>query len=165
MIEWRGREQLEQQFMDALLEGAILRTEAVGWNTAFDGRNPKKQRKGIHPPGEPRLELRLAAEFVDEVTIIVEDGAVCDHVRRAARSRKFRCNLRVENPELAFERGGRVHGKRRLARHFRDQLDVLPCFFQQRADFVGERGLADAMRSDEREFQYSSAFAQALGWF
>src|SRR5580698_11424770 len=127
--------------MDALLESAILRAETVRLNAAFDGRNADEQRIGIHPPGKPRLELRLASEFVDEVTIIIEDGAVRDHVRRASRGFKLRGDLRMENPELAFERGGRIDGKGRMARDFGDELHILPRLFQQRADFIGESSL------------------------
>ena len=130
--------------MNALLEGAILGAETVGENFERDGRDADEERVGVHPPGEPGFELRLAAEFIYEVAIVVEDGAIADYVGGAACGVEFRCDLRVENPELAFESGGGVYGKRGLAGDFGDEFDVEGGFFQERADFVGESGLADS---------------------
>ena len=96
--------------------------------------------------------MRPAAEFIDEVAIVVEDGAVADDVGRAAGGVEFRGDLRVENPELAFEGGGGVHREWRLAHDFGDEFDVVGGFFQERADFVGEGGFADSVSDDEGEF-------------
>ena len=98
--------------------------------------------------------MRLAAEFVDEVAIVVEDGAIADDVGGAAGGVEFCGDLGVENPELAFESGGGVDGEGRLAGDFGDEFDVVGGFFQKRADFVGEGGFADSVSADEGEFQF-----------
>ena len=143
-----------EQIVDALLEGAIFGAETVGGNFERDGRDADEERVGVHPPGEPGFELRLAAEFIDEVAIVVEDGAIADDVRGAAGGVEFGGDLRVENPELAFESGGGVDGEGRLARDFGDEFDVVGGFFQERADFVGESGFADSVSADEGEFHF-----------
>jgi len=135
--------------VDALLEGAVFGAETVRRDFKRDGGNANEERVGIHPPGKPGFEVGLASEFVDEVTVIIEDGAIADYVRCAAGSVKFCSDLRVKNPELAFDGGCCVHGKRRLARDFGDEVDVVTGFFEQGADFVGESGLADAVSADE----------------
>jgi len=74
--------------------------------------------------------LRLAAEFVDEVAVIIESGTIADYVRCAASGGQLRGDLCVQNPELAFDGGGGVHGERRLARDFGDEVDVVTGFFE-----------------------------------
>ena len=140
--------------MDALLEGAIFGAETVGGNFEGDGRDADEKRIGVHPPGEPRLEVRLAAEFVDEVAVVVEDGAIADDVGGAAGGVEFCGDLGVENPELAFESGGGVDGEGRLAGDFGDEFDVVGGFFQERADFVGEGCFAYSVSADEGEFHF-----------
>ena len=140
--------------MDALLEGAIFGAETVGGDFEWGGGGTGGKRVGVHPPGEPGLEVGLAAEFVDEVAVVVEDGAIADDVWGAAGGVEFRCDLSMKNPELAFESGGGVDGERRLARDLGDEFDVVRGFFQERADFVGEGGLADSVSADEGEFQF-----------
>lgn len=103
--------------------------------------------------------MRLAAEFVDKVAIVVEDGAIADDVWGAAGSVEFCDDLGVENPELAFESGGGVDGEGRLTRDFGDEFDVVGRFLQERADFVGEGGLADSVSADEGEFHFCGAMA------
>ena len=98
--------------------------------------------------------MRLAAKFVDEVAIVVEDGAIADDVGGAPAGVEFCDDLRVENPELAFESGGGVNGEGRLARDFGYELDIVGGFFQERADFVGEGGFADSVSPDEGEFHF-----------
>lgn len=154
IIERRGGEEFVEQIVDALLEGAIFGAKTVGGNFEGDGRNADEKRVGVHPPGEPGFELRLAAELVDEVAIVVENGAIADDVRGAAGGVKLGGDLRVENPELAFESGGGIDGERRLARDFGDEFDVVGGFFQERADFVGEGGLADSVSADQGEFHF-----------
>ena len=98
--------------------------------------------------------MRLAAEFVDEVAVVVEDGAIADDVGGAAGGVEFCDDLGVENPELAFESSGGVDGEGRLARDFGDEFDVVSGFFQKRADFIGEGGLAYSVSADEGEFHF-----------
>ena len=98
--------------------------------------------------------MRLAAEFIDEVAVIVEDGAVANDVRGAAGGVELGGDLCMENPELAFESGGGVDGEGRLAGDFGDEFDVEGGFFQERADFVGESGFADSMSAYEGEFHF-----------
>lgn len=140
--------------MDTLLEGAIFGAETVGGNLECDRRDADEKRVRVHPPGEPGLEVRLAAEFVDEVTVVVEDGAIADDVGGAAGCVEFGGDLRVENPELAFKGGGGVDGEGRLARDFGDEFDVVGGFFQERADFIGEGGFADSVSADKGEFHF-----------
>lgn len=140
--------------MDALLKGAIFGAETVRGNFECDGRDTDEKGVGVRPPGEPGLEVRLAAEFVDEVAVVVEDGAVADDVGRAAGGVEFCDDLGVENPELAFVGGGGVDGEGRLAGDFGDEFDVVGGFFQERADFVGEGGFADSVSADESEFHF-----------
>jgi hypothetical protein len=154
IIERRGGEEFVEQIVNALLEGAIFGAKTVGRDFEGDRRHADEQRIGIHPPREPQFEMRLAAEFVDEVAVVVEDGAIADDVRGAAGGIEFRGDLGVKNPELAFERGGGIDGEWRLAGDFGDEFDVVRGFFQKRADFVGESGLADAVSADEREFHF-----------
>lgn len=106
--------------------------------------------------------MRLASKLVDQVTIVVEDRAVGDDLRRAPRRIQLGGDLRVQNPQLAFESGRGVHRKRRLARDFGDQFDVVMRFFKQRTEFVGECGLADAVRADECKFQNLLRFKATL---
>ena len=152
--KWRNGKKFVEQIVNAALEDAIFGAESVGSDFIEGARNSDEHRVGFHPPFEPGFELRLAAEFVHEITIIIEDGAIADDVRRVARSIQFRGDLRVQNPELTFDRGGRVHRIRRLPRHFRDEFDVVVGFLQQRAGFVSQRGLADAVCADQCEFQW-----------
>ena len=98
--------------------------------------------------------MRLAAEFVDEVTIVVEDSAIADDVGGAAGGVEFCDDLRVENPELAFESGGGIDGEWRLAGDFGDEFDVVGGFFKERANFVGEGGFADSVGADQGEFHF-----------
>lgn len=161
VFERRGTEQLREQFVDALLERAILGPETIRLNSTLDRRYANQQRVRIHPPRKPCFQLRLAAEFVYQVTVIVQDGAVGNHMRGAARGFEFGSDLRVQNPELALERGCGIYGKWRLARNFRDEFDVVPGFLEQRADFVGECRLANAVSADEREFHFSRLCATA----
>ena len=139
--------------MDAILEFEILRAEAVGGNAVGHRRHGDEQRIGFHPPGQPLFELRLAAEFVDEVAVVVERGAIADDVRRARGGFDLRCDLRVQDPELAFERGRFIHRQRRAARDFGDEFDVVIALFQEGANFVGQRRFADAVRADKSELQ------------
>ena len=154
IVEWWRDEKLVEQIVDALLEGTIFGAETVGGNFECDGRDADEKRIGVHPPGEPGLEVGLAAEFVDEVAVVVEDGAIADDVGGAAGGVEFRDNLGVENPELAFESGGGVDGKGGLAGDFGDEFDVVGGFFEERADFIGEGGLADSVSADEGEFHF-----------
>jgi uncharacterized protein len=147
--------------VNAELEGAVFGAEAVRRNSVLDGRNADQQGVSVHPPGKPSLKLRLAAEFVGKVAVVIEHGAIANHVRRVARCVEFFGNLRVKDPELAFECGGGVHRERRLARNFSDKLDVVVGFFEQRADFVGESGLADAVSPDESELQIRRLLSNA----
>jgi len=153
-VERQRGKQLVQQVVNALLEGAIFGAESVGGNFKRDGRDANEKRVGIHPPGEPWFEVRLASEFVHEVAIVVEDGAIADYVRRAAACVKLRDDLRVKNPELAFESGGGVYREWRLARNFGDEFDVVAGFFQERADFVGEGGFSDSVGADQGESHF-----------
>lgn len=134
--------------MNAVLEGAIFGAEAVGRNFSEGARDADEERVGFHPPLEPCFELRLAAEFIDEVAIVVEDGAIADDVGGAARGIEFRGDLRMQNPELALDGGGCVHRKRRLARDFGYELYVVVGFFEKGTEFVGESGFADAVSAD-----------------
>ena len=74
--------------------------------------------------------MRLTAEFVDEVAVVVEDGAIADDMGGAAGGVEFGDDLRVENPELAFESGGGVDGEGRLTRDFGDEFNVVGRFFR-----------------------------------
>lgn len=58
----------------------------------------------------------------------------------------------MENPELAFESGGLVDRKRRAASDFGDEFYIMIGFFEQRADFVRERGLANAVSTNQSKF-------------
>jgi hypothetical protein len=66
---------------------------------------------------------------------------------------EFLGNLRVQYPELSFQSGCFLDGERRTPRHFRHQVDVVVGLLQQRADFVSERGFADAVRANQGKFQ------------
>lgn len=68
----------------------------------------------------------------------------------------------MQNPQLAFKSSGGVYREGRLARDFGDQFDVVMRLFEQRAEFVGECGLADAVRADECEFQNLLRFEATL---
>ena len=79
-------------------------------------------------------------------------------MRSVPRGIELRRNLRVENPELAFESRSCVNRKWRAARNLGDQFDVLAGLFQQRTDFVCERSFPHPVRADEREFQLNMPF-------
>lgn len=158
MSEGCRGEQLFQKLVDAFLERAIFGSESIGSDSIFERGNSDEERVSLHPPGKPGFQLRLAAEFVDEVAVVVQHGAVADDIGSAARGVELRSDLRVENPELAFECRGRIYGKRRLAGDFGDQVDIVVGLFQQRADFIGKSCLANAMRSDKRELQIVRRF-------
>jgi len=81
---------------NALLKRAILRTKSVRGNIRCDGRHADQNRVGIHPPGEPGFQLWLAPKLIHQVTIIIEHGAVCNHMRRTSGRVQFRGNLRVQ---------------------------------------------------------------------
>ena len=100
--------------------------------------------------------MRLPPKLVDQITVIIQNRAIGNHLRRAPPGVEFRCNLRMQNPQLSFDCRRRVHRKRRMPRHLGDQLHVVMGFFQQRAELVGQRGLANSVRADEREFQIRS---------
>ena len=128
-LERLAGEQLVEDHFYALLEGAIFGSEAVGYDAVGYGGDADENGVGFHPPGQPGFELRLAAEFIYEVAVIIEDGAVADYVRCAARGVKFGGDLRVKNPELAFESGGGVYREGRLTGYFGDQLHVIARLF------------------------------------
>lgn len=145
--------------MDFLLKFNILGTESVGLNPLRSrGRHASKQVVSSHPPRKPGFKPRLATEFIDQVAVVVENRAVADHVRSVPRGIELRRNLRVENPELAFESRSCVNRKWRAARNFGDQFNVLTGLFQQRTDFVCERSFPHSVRADKREFQLNMPF-------
>lgn len=154
-------EKFVEQLMNPPLKRAIFGAEAVRFDFCRQQWHAGKQIVCLHPPREPGFELRLAAEFIYEVAIVVEDGAVANDIRGIARCVQFGRNLRVQNPELAFERGGGVHGKGRASRDFRNELHVFARLLHARADFVGEGGFSDAVRSNQREFQIPPPSEQA----
>ena len=91
----------------------------------------------------------MAAEFIYEVAVIVEDGAIADYVRGAARGVELCGDLGVENPELGFQSCGGVYREVGLSGDFCDQLYVVARFFEERAGFIGESGFAYAVSADE----------------
>src|SRR5262249_28554069 len=112
------------------LEFVVFGAKAVGGNFKGYGRDADEEGIGVHPPGEPGFEMRLAAKFVDEGAVVIENKAVADYMRRAAGGVEFSGNLRVQNPELAFESGGGVHGERRATGDLGNELNVVAGFFQ-----------------------------------
>ena len=146
-------QKLVQQFMNSPLKRAVFGAESVRLNLFRQRRHAREQIVRLHPPGQPCLQLRLPPKFIYEVTVVVDHGAVANHIRSVPRSVKLRGNLRVQNPQLALERRRCVHGKGRPPRHFRNQFHVFARFLHPRADFIRERGLSHAVRTDEREFQ------------
>jgi D-aminoacyl-tRNA deacylase len=145
--------------VNPLLEGAVFGTESVGGNFCGDRRDAGENVVTVHPPRQPGLELRLAAKFVHQVAVVVEDGAIGDDVRRATSGVEFGDDLCVQNPELAFDGGRGIDGKRGLTRDFGDELDVATGFLQQRTEFVGKSRFANAVRADKCKFQMSSRVA------
>ena len=59
----------------------------------------------------------------------------------------------MQNPELAFEGRSCVYREGRLADDFGDEFNRMACFLQPRANFIDEGGLANAVGSDQGEFQ------------
>src|SRR5580704_2177588 len=157
---WRSA-QFDQQVVDTQLECAVFGTKAIARDSSFNRRHADENRVAPHPPGQPCFEMRLAAEFVDKVAIVIEHGAVGDHQRRTERGLKLRGDLRMQNPKLPAHGCFQVYRKRRLARDFGNQLHIVVGFLQQRAHFVHERRLANAMRADQCEFQIA-AFLSAI---
>ncbi len=128
-LERLAGEQLVEDHFYSLLEGAIFGAEAVGDDAVGYGGDADENRVGFHPPGQPGFELRLAAEFVYEVAVIIEDGAVADYVRGAARGVEFGGDLRVENPQLGFQCCCGVYWEMGLAGDFGDQFHVVARLF------------------------------------
>lgn len=158
-LKRRFFQQLTDQVVNALLEFQIFRAETVRRNSVSKRRHCDQQRVGVHPPREPLFELRLAAELIREICVIIQRRAIADDMWRACGGFEFSGDLRVKNPQLAIERGAFVHRKRRTASHFGDEINVVISFFQERAHFKGESGLADTMSTNEREFQWASPCA------
>lgn len=74
-------------------------------------------------------------------------------MRRVGGGFQFAGDLRVQYPELPFERCPLIHRERRPPRHFRHQLDVEVSLLQEGTNFVGECGLANAVCADQCKFQ------------
>ncbi len=111
------------------------------------------QGVGFHPPREPLLQLFLPPELVYQIAVVVQHGPIADQVLRARGGVKFPGDLRVQDPELGFERSCFVHREGRPPDHLRHKLHVVVGLHQKGADFVGERGLADAVRTNQGKFQ------------
>ena len=156
--ELRLGEEFIQQFVNATLKHNVFGTESVRLDMLRKRRHAGEKIVGLHPPGKPGFELWLTAELVDEVAIIIEDGAIANDVRAASRSIQLRGNLSVKNPQLAFQRCGGIYGEWGAASYFRDQLDIFSRFFQEGANLIGQRRFPDAMRADQSEFQMSEPF-------
>ncbi len=97
--------------------------------------------------------MGLPAEFVHQVAIIIEHGAIGNHDWRTGRCFKLGRDLCMQDPKLALQRGLRIHGKGRLARDFGDELHVVVRFLQQRTHFVRQSCFAHAMRANQCELQ------------
>ena len=82
--ELRLSEEFVEQFVNATLKRDVFGTESIRLDVVRKKRNTSEKIVGLHPPGEPGFELWLAAEFVDEVAIIIEDGTITDDVRAAS---------------------------------------------------------------------------------
>src|SRR5579863_9757165 len=72
---------------------------------------------------------------------------------RSSGGFKLLGNLRVQDPKLALKRGRLIYREGRTARHFRHEFDVVVGLFQQRTNFVSERGFAHAVRANQGKFQ------------
>src|SRR5487761_1432075 len=71
-----------QQLVDALLEGAILGTETVRLDFPGKRRHTGQQIVRLYPPREPGVQLGLAAEFIHQIAVVIENRTVANHVRR-----------------------------------------------------------------------------------
>ena len=147
------RHHFSDQVVDAILKFEVLRTEAVGWNPVRHRRNRNQQGITVEPPREPLFELRLPSKFVHQIAVNIQDRAVADQMPRSRGGVEFLCNLCVQNPKLPVKSRCFVYREGRTPRHFRHQIDVVVGLFQQRANFVCERGFTHAVRANQGKFQ------------
>ena len=109
---------------------------------------------------DSEVEEELRSHIQHRTDDLERSGLNRSEAERRARI-EFGGNLRAQDPQLSFECGRRVDRKRRLPGDFGHQFDVVVRFFQQRADFIRKSRLANAMRSDQCQFQIS-AFSHQL---
>ncbi len=141
-----------QQLIDDLVHLALERLTGVAG--AVEGRrlddgHLEQAVVGGHPVAHEGIVSRTEPGLVDQIGVVVQDGAVADDDVVARRRDDLFRDLGVEDPGLGLEGGVLVDGQGAGAGDFLDQLDGEVEALEAGGDVEAERCLAHAVAADE----------------
>ena len=136
---------------EALLKTRAERTRPVE-GRGFDDGHLEQTLIGVDPRSHQGIEFGPTSDRVHQVGVVVQHRSIAHHGPVLTGDGDLLGDLGVQDPELGFERGSLVDGQRTLAGDFFDQVDRDVQTLEPRSQVEAQRGLADAVGTDEGDF-------------